>query len=97
MELLLVNDQTVEVPDGISADKIAGITKDGGHIVLSETFGNSTMSWALTPCCNASGKGLDDGFGGGMVGCRSCYREVDPIFGADLEARDIIEVKKENS
>lgn len=40
------------------------------------------IRYPLTPCCEASGKGLmDDDTGEGYVGCRSCYHEVDPLFG----------------
>ena len=34
------------------------------------------LAYPLTPCCGASGKGGGDG-----VICRSCYRDVDPMFG----------------
>jgi hypothetical protein len=34
------------------------------------------LAYPLTPCCGASGKG-----GGNGVICRSCYRDVDPMFG----------------
>lgn len=33
--------------------------------------------YPLTPCCQASAKGCD-----GYIGCRKCYTEVDPAFGA---------------
>lgn len=43
---------------------------------------DSTMAWPLTPCCKASGKGwLDEDTGEGIVVCRSCFAEVDSIFG----------------
>lgn len=35
--------------------------------------------YPLTPCCEATGKGMDTETG---VGCRACYEEIDPIFGA---------------
>lgn len=30
----------------------------------------------LTTCCQASAKGCD-----GYIGCRKCYREINPLFG----------------
>jgi hypothetical protein len=41
-------------------------------------YGNGPLYYPLTPCCDASGKGMDYEYG---VGCRSCYQEVDPVFG----------------
>lgn len=32
--------------------------------------------YPLTPCCQASAKGLED-----CIGCRGCYREIDPLYG----------------
>lgn len=32
--------------------------------------------YPLTPCCQASGKGLED-----CIGCRACYREVEVYYG----------------
>lgn len=35
------------------------------------------LIYPLTPCCNASAKGCD-----GYIGCRKCYQELEPGFGA---------------
>jgi hypothetical protein len=35
------------------------------------------LIYPLTPCCHASAKGCD-----GYVGCRRCYQELEPGFGA---------------
>jgi hypothetical protein len=37
------------------------------------------LAYPLTDCCGASGKGSADAASG--VVCRSCYREVSPLFG----------------
>ena len=37
-------------------------------------FGN--LRYYLTPCCGASAKGMEH-----YVGCRACYREIDPALG----------------
>jgi hypothetical protein len=37
------------------------------------------LAYPLTPCCGASGKGSSNVESG--VVCRSCYQEVDPMFG----------------
>jgi hypothetical protein len=46
----------------------------------------------LTPCCNASGKGLyDEDADRGYVGCRRCFNPVDDIHGScfsDEEFKD---------
>lgn len=38
------------------------------------------LFYALTPCCGASGKGLD-----GYIGCRRCFQEVDEVYGDCFE------------
>lgn len=38
--------------------------------------GQVHLAYPLTACCGASGKGGEAG-----VICRSCYRDVDPMFG----------------
>lgn len=57
-----------------------------GRYNLNGFFGTYTITvmrdgdifYPLTPCCNATGKGMDYEHG---VGCRSCYNEVDSVFG----------------
>lgn len=39
---------------------------------------------ALTPCCNASGKGVDYSASG--VACRKCHEDVDWKYGVPLNA-----------
>lgn len=34
------------------------------------------VAYYPTPCCGASAKGLEGG-----IGCRKCYRYIDPSFG----------------
>ena len=41
--------------------------------LLAESDG---IVYYLTDCCEASAKGLED-----YVGCRACYREIDPALG----------------
>jgi len=56
-------------------------TKWGGEVRI-DRFG---LPWAVsadddpmyvTDCCDASAKGMEN-----YVGCRSCYREIDPSLG----------------
>ncbi|KJL42284.1 hypothetical protein [Microbacterium trichothecenolyticum] len=47
--------------------------------------GEPEFLFLLIPCCHASGKGLyDEESEYWYVGCRGCYAEVDPKFGAVL-------------
>lgn len=52
-----------------------------GHEVRIDTWGLEYVregghAWYLTPCCDASAKGMEWG-----IGCRACHREVDPSYG----------------
>jgi hypothetical protein len=47
--------------------------------VVAEGYG---MRYYLTDCCGASAKGLEH-----YVGCRACYREVDPALGGIPDGR----------
>lgn len=67
---------TVTLPPGIACI-VVGKDADGNPVAQWED-----LTWALTPCCHASGKGSVAG-GFPAVVCRSCYREVDPYFGGD--------------
>jgi len=46
--------------------------RTGGFIAVSDEIG---IAYPLTPCCNASAKGMD------VVVCRGCFEEVSPMFG----------------
>jgi hypothetical protein len=50
-----------------------GLDSEGNLVVTSDD-----ITYALTPCCNASGKGAESSTG---VVCRSCYQEVSERFG----------------
>lgn len=81
----LADGTTVTVPGHLAASA-RGIDADGDLVVAADWTkpGEAEYIYPLTPCCNASGKGLmDDDSGEGYVGCRSCYQEVDPKFGGD--------------
>ena len=57
---------TIELPE------VLVLGRDSvGVIAESEGF-----RYYLTECCGASAKGCD-----GYIGCRACYREVDPMLG----------------
>lgn len=67
---------TAEVPPAL-ADTFRGFTEGGFLVVEAEWKAGYMM--ALTDCCNATGKGSQDGY----VVCRSCYMEVDELVFAD--------------
>jgi hypothetical protein len=48
-----------------------GVTVLDGKLAVSDG-----IVYLLTPCCQASGKGMQSG-----VGCRACYRPVDSVYG----------------
>ena len=57
------------------------LTLPVGDVTFSVVFAECGKPYGiivLTPCCKASGKGMEYETG---VGCRRCYREVDPIHG----------------
>jgi len=53
--------------------RLLGLDDEGNLVVTGDG-----MTYALTPCCNATGKGADVTTG---VVCRSCYEEVSSRFG----------------
>jgi hypothetical protein len=56
----------------------------GNYKVKVAKWEDPKMTWyfPLTPCCDATGKGMCGGDGyDGYTGCRACYHEVDGIFG----------------
>jgi len=83
---------TRTLPDGTEvtfpahlADAVVGVDEDGDLVASADWAvpGETEFLYPLTPCCHATGKGmdsgLDDDFGG--VGCRNCYQWVDPKYG----------------
>lgn len=74
----LVNGDLVAVPAGIARDFV-GLDEDGDWVCKEDFPDGSTMLYALTPCCHASGKGSVNCETG--VVCRACYDEVDPKYG----------------
>ena len=66
---------TREVAPEVFAE-LKGLDADGNLVIAADW--NPDYCYALTPCCQATGKGSDSATG---VVCRNCYREVDPYFG----------------
>jgi hypothetical protein len=81
------------------ADRFRGYDEDGDIVIVMVTHvgtdfndtvpmlddnGNEYLI-ALTPCCNASGKG-----GGMGVICRKCHRDVDGKYGGFVDADDLV-------
>ncbi len=77
------DNSTRTIPDDLITDdlKIVGMDSEGD--LVAESHG---MLFPLTHCCLASGKGAECETG---VVCRSCYEEVDPIYGAVYEDADV--------
>lgn len=73
--IVLADGSKVTVPAG-SADSFLGLDADRNQVHRDPDV--SGLVYALTPCCNATGKGASVPSG---VVCRSCYREVDGYFG----------------
>lgn len=84
---MIVRFQNGEVRDvGTLSDGIVVLGLDAyGYTVVRYTDRASdgsefVMEYALTRCCHASAKGLED-----CIGCRSCYAEVDPYLGGPAD------------
>ena len=74
---------------GVKDLEIAEIgTTDWGKLVVNNYNGRG-YAFFLTPCCDASAKGMDGG-----VGCRSCYEYVDQMYGDGSDVRDKMALKK---
>ena len=90
---------TKTLPDGTSVQLpahldalVRGVDADGDLVAAGDWTkeGEPEFLYLLTPCCQASGKGLsDEATEEGYVGCRACYQEVDPKFGGILRADEI--------
>jgi hypothetical protein len=77
------DNSTVTIPDDFSFDHVTIIGRDSEGDLVVESDG---MLYPLTHCCLASGKGAEVSTG---VVCRSCYEEVDSIYGAVYEDADV--------
>lgn len=76
----LVDGSEVSIPP-YAVDGFRGLSEDG-YVVIADSFlsqpGDEYLI-GLTPCCFASAKGLES-----YIGCRSCYREIDPALGGRM-------------
>ncbi len=54
-----------------------------GPVFVAET--EDGFKFFLTDCCAASGKGSDTGPNGSGVVCRTCYSEVNSLYGDTLD------------
>jgi hypothetical protein len=74
---------TVTIPDDFCFDNVKIVGTDSEGDLVAESDGNL---YPLTHCCLASGKGAEVSTG---VVCRSCYEEVDSIYGTVYEEADV--------
>jgi hypothetical protein len=76
--VLLADGATVEAPTTLlERDMLLGVDADGNLVVHDPDIPD--LVYALTPCCNASGKGSANSPTG--ICCRACYQPVDSYFG----------------
>ena len=69
----------------IDRDEIIVLGRDAvGAVAESHECGIQTRYY-LTDCCGASAKGCD-----GYIGCRACYREIDPLLGGVPDSRMVL-------
>lgn len=64
-------------------DSIFVLGRDAVGAVAEDRSMTPPFRYYLTDCCGASSKGMES-----YVGCRSCYREVDPSLG-DVPDKDV--------
>lgn len=57
---------------------------DFSEVIRTDFDNGAVMYSRLTPCCRATAKGLEDG-----VGCRACYRLIDPKYGEVLSEEQV--------
>jgi hypothetical protein len=85
VRVYLENGESVLTPKDVVSDMV-GITEYGDIIIRHnyewDTKGRNYLG--LTRCCGADATGCD-----GYTGCRSCYREIDPMLGAPLGDSDV--------
>lgn len=81
----LADGRTIPLPRRM-ADRVRGVDAYGYVVVAADDITNpdgSEFLYPLTPCCYASGKGSIDSVTG--VVCRSCYCDVEDVFGGTTE------------
>jgi len=84
VRLHLENNEYVLAPKHLIKD-IVGITEYGDFVVRSDSpIIPAGQYEGLTACCGATAKGCD-----GYIGCRYCYREIEPMLGGPLRDSDI--------
>lgn len=84
VELTFADGSTAMIAS-IKAERIVGKDHDGLLIAQNVFPNGNRMLYPLTPCCQASDKGTEDG-----IACRGCYRLLgDDWFGGPLEDEDI--------
>lgn len=91
IEKTLTDGRVVNVAVG-DAEHFRGLDAEGDQMVETDIYpAGDPRNWLviLTPCCNASGKGLSDE-DYGYVGCRHCYAEVDPKHGGVFTLADVV-------
>ncbi len=77
------DNSTLTIPDDFSFDHVRIVGRDSEGDLVVESHG---MLHPLTHCCLASGKGAEVSTG---VVCRSCYEEVDSIYGEVYKDADV--------
>lgn len=84
VRVYLESGEYVLVPKDVAPDMV-GITEYGDLIVKSnDPIIPRDRYLGLTSCCGMDAKGCD-----GYIGCRGCYREIDPMLGAPMRESDI--------
>jgi hypothetical protein len=86
---MLDTEYRAEIPSDLD-DDVVGWDRDG-DLVVEFIPGHYAP---LTPCCNASGKGVTYSETG--VACRACYVDVDGKYG-DSYTRDEVTLREEVS
>jgi len=87
-EYELIDGEVVSVPNSVTDFRGVTTNEYGDRCFVSVGWENKDGSEyliALTPCCNASGKGwYDDEAEMGLTVCRKCMNEVSDIHGDEV-------------
>ena len=94
MKFIFVDGTELDLPhiDEQAGAHVVGMTNKFGGVHLVGCEESISMFYPLTFCCVASGKGAGEEGYEFLVVCRSCYRDVDDLYGDIVEEQDVVRI-----